>query len=230
MTDPPTHSDLEDRLRSHYKVDAGRVHPRPLELDEVLRLAERATDGTRQSRQQPVEGLAPMIVERQIETARRWPRRHLITASAVAAAVVGIAVGGLVIVTRQDDPTREVAAAPLNPPAVDAGPTTHNWTASSPRRWSQASNASSATAPVTTSTRHTRRTAMTWSTFPSRLMAPSGSGPHTTATDRDANDPGLHELLWALGSLGCPSSPTFYASLRRQRRALACPASTLPEE
>ena len=121
MTDTPTHSDLEDRLRSHYKVDAGRVRPRPLELDEVLRLAERATDGTRQSRQQPVEGLAPMIVEQQIETARRWPRRHLITASAVAAAVVGIAVGGLVIATRDDDPTRQVPP-PLNPPPWPSRP------------------------------------------------------------------------------------------------------------
>jgi hypothetical protein len=111
MTGTPTHSDLEDRLRSHYKVDAGRVRPRPLELDEVVRLAERASDGTRQGRQRPVEGLVPMIVERQIETARRWPRRHLIIASAVAAAVVGIAVGGLVIVTRNDDPPGVVPAA-----------------------------------------------------------------------------------------------------------------------
>ncbi len=117
MTDTPTHSDLEDRLRSHYQVDAGRVRPRPLELDEVLRLAERASGGTRQSLQQPVEGLAPMIVERQIETARHWPRRHLITASAVAAAVVGIAVSGLVVVTREDDPTRQVAAT--QPGTVD---------------------------------------------------------------------------------------------------------------
>ena len=88
MTDPSTHSDLEDRLRSHYKADAERVRPRPLELDEVLRLAERAATSKRQSRQQPVEGLAPIVVERRIETARRWPRGHLIIASAVAAAVV----------------------------------------------------------------------------------------------------------------------------------------------
>jgi hypothetical protein len=95
-------------MRSHYKVDAERVHPRPLELDEVLRLAERASDGR-----------TPMVVERQIETVRRWPRRHLITASAAAAAVVGIAVGGLVIATREDDPNREIAAA-TQPAAVDA--------------------------------------------------------------------------------------------------------------
>ena len=32
------------------------------------------------------------------------------------------------------------------------------------------------------------------------------------------------------GSLGCPSCPTFTASLCRKRRALACTASTLPRE
>jgi hypothetical protein len=123
MTNPSNHSDLEDRLRSHYKADAERVRPRPLELDEVLRLAERATTERSTSRQQPVDGLAPIVVERRIETARRWSRPHLILAGTVAAAVVALLAGALVVATRTERIEVIVpAAAPTTvDPALAAG-------------------------------------------------------------------------------------------------------------
>jgi hypothetical protein len=48
----------------------------------------------------PVEGLAPIVVERRIRSARRRPRPRLIIASTVAAAVVAIIAGALVVATR----------------------------------------------------------------------------------------------------------------------------------
>jgi hypothetical protein len=123
MTNPPNHSDLEDRLRAYYKADAERIRPRPLELDEVLRRAERAAADRSTSRQQPVDGLAPIVVEGRSETARRWSRPHLIVAGTVAAAVVASLAGALVVANRTErvETVVPAAARPTVDPALAAG-------------------------------------------------------------------------------------------------------------
>jgi hypothetical protein len=117
MTNPPNHSDLENRLRSHYKADAERVRPRTLELD-VLRLAERPASDRSASRRQPVDGLAQIVVERRSETARRPCRPHLIIASTVAAAGVALPADSLVVATRTE--RIEVVVPASAPTTVDA--------------------------------------------------------------------------------------------------------------
>src|SRR5262245_14710809 len=121
MTVPPTHSDLEYRLRSHYKAEADRVQPRPLELDQVLDHIKRASSGNVEDRQQPVEGLPPIVVEQRNETIlRRWPRRHLGVAGSVAAAVVMAIVAGAFVLGERTERNQTVvpAAAPTIPVAA----------------------------------------------------------------------------------------------------------------
>ena len=118
-------------------------------------------------------------------TRRTVLRRHMLAVPVLIAVLAGSAVG----VTATDDTDPDDQAR----------------TASSPRRWSRASNASSATTPVTISTRDIRRTAMTWTKSPSRLMAPCCCWSSYHDTDNDAHPPG--GLLWTLGEPGETTTP-----------------------
>jgi hypothetical protein len=61
-----------------------------------------------------VEGFVPIVVERRNDSARRRPRPHLIIAGTVAAAVVALLAGALVVATRNERIETIVPASPTD--------------------------------------------------------------------------------------------------------------------